>query len=167
MSAILRAAAAAWALGALGCASSGAPIGTTQLELRQFQSRTFDGVDSTLVLRAAVNTLLDDGFIVNNADARLGLLTATRKTSKRSFMGTVGTVMTYGLIGPWRTSVVEANVKVDDFGGGAQVRVTFWQDELGPGRGNDSRAKGIVDPAFYQAFFGRLDKSVFLLKEKL
>jgi hypothetical protein len=167
MSARLLAAAAALILSLPGCASSGAPMGETQLERRQFQTRTFDGVDSTLVLRAAVNTLLDDGFIVSNADARLGLLTATRKTSKRSLMGTVGSVMTYGLIGPWRTSVVEANVKVDDFGGGAQVRVTFSQDELGPGRGNDSRARGIADPAFYQAFFGRLDKSLFLLKEKL
>ena len=44
--------------------------------------------------------------------------------------------MTYGRVGPWRTTVIEANVK-------------------------------ILEPAFYQAFFGRLGTSVFLLKEKL
>ena len=166
MSATLRAAAAALVLGALGCASSGGPVGRTQLEVRQFQTRTFEGADPRLVLRAAVNTLLDDGFIVNNADAQLGLLTATRKTSTRSFMGTVSTVMTYGLIKPWRTTVVEANVTIGEFGGGTQVRVSFWLDEQGMGTG-DSKARAVVDPAFYQAFFSRLDKSVFLLKEKL
>ena len=56
--------------------------------------------------------------------------------SQRSFLGTMASPMTYGRVGPWRTTVIEANVK-------------------------------ILEPAFYQAFFGRLDASVFLLKEKL
>src|SRR4029450_4689833 len=104
-------------------------MGRAQLVLRQFQVRTLEEGEPKVVLRAAVNTLLDDGFIVNNSDAQLGLLTATQKISTRSFMGTVSTVMTYGLIKPWRTSVVEVNVKVDEFGAGSQVRVSFWVDE--------------------------------------
>jgi len=167
MSATLRITAAVVALGAAGCASGRAPVATTPLEARQFQVHAFEAADATLVLKAAVNTLMDDGFIINTSDAQLGLLTATQKTSSRTLMGTVTAVMTYGVFRPWRTSVVEANVKVDEFGGGSQVRVTFCVSEGGLAGSGDAKAKPIVDPAFYQAFFGRLDKSVFLLKEKL
>ena len=162
MSAALRAAAAALVLGALGCASSAGPVARTQLEQRQFQTRIFEGVDPKLALRAAVNTLLDDGFIVNNADAQLGLVTATHRRSTRSFLGIMTALMTYGRVGPWSTSVVEANVKVEEFGGGSQVRASFWSTG-----GDNARASAVADGAFYQAFFGRLDKSLFLLKEKL
>ena len=44
-------------------------------------------------------------------------------------------------------------------------RATVY-DKIATGSG-DAKAKPIVEPAFYQAFFGRLDKSVFLIKEKL
>jgi hypothetical protein len=166
VSAGLRAVTAAVALGALGCASSGGVPGKTQLELREFQTRTFETADPKLALRAAINTMLDDGFLIDSADAELGLLTATQKTSTRSFMGNVTMLMTYGMVKPWRLSVLEATVKVDEFGGGARVRVSFQLTEEGLTR-SSAKAKPVLDPAFYQAFFSRLDKSVFLLKEKL
>ena len=46
------------------------------LELRQAQSRTFETADPRLVLKAALNVLQDQGFVIRNADAELGLVTA-------------------------------------------------------------------------------------------
>lgn len=166
MSAGLRAVTAAVALCALGCASSGGVSGRTQLEVRQFQTHTFETADAKLILRAAINTLLDDGFLIHSSDAELGLLTATQKKSTRSFMKTLNMLMTYGLVKPWKVSVLEASVKVDEFGGGSRVRVSFRLTEEGLARG-DAKATPVLDLAFYQAFFSRLDKSLFLLKERL
>ena len=166
MSATLRITAAVVALGAVGCASSGGFPGRTQLEMREFQTRTFETAEPKLVLRAAINTVLDDGFLIDSADAELGLLTATQKRSTRSFLGNATMLMTYGLLKPWRLSVLEATIKVDEFGGGSRVRVSFRLVEEGLAR-SDAKASPVVDPAFHQAFFSRLDKSVFLLKEKL
>jgi len=166
MSATLRITTAVVALGAAGCASGRVPVATTPLEARQFQVHTFEAADATLVLKAAVNTLMDDGFIIDTSDAQLGLLTATHKRSTRSFLGTMTSVMTYGRVGPWRTTVIEANVKIDAFGGGSRARVSFRLTHGGT-KDSDSEATPIFDPAVYQAFYARLDKSVFLLKEKL
>ncbi|MDR1311057.1 MAG: hypothetical protein LBK01_04170 [Burkholderiaceae bacterium] len=50
----------------------------TQLQKRSYQSRTFDTPDANKVMRSCISTLQDLGFMIDNADAKLGSLTATR-----------------------------------------------------------------------------------------
>ena len=59
-----------------GCATTGtgpAPA-QTQLQIREFQTRTYETKDSAMVLKAVLNVLQDDGFIIKSADSNLGYL---------------------------------------------------------------------------------------------
>ena len=64
----------------VGCAT--APIDITgagtQLETRQVQTRSYDTLDKTLTMRSVIATLQDLGFTIDQADAELGTITATR-----------------------------------------------------------------------------------------
>ena len=46
----------------------------TQLEKRQFQTRTYESNDKALVMKAMLNVLQDEGFIVYNANPLLGFI---------------------------------------------------------------------------------------------
>ena len=59
--------------GGMACASvpdsAGVRPPQSPLELRQAQSRSFETADSRLVLKAALNVLQDQGFVIRHADA--------------------------------------------------------------------------------------------------
>jgi hypothetical protein len=64
-----------------GCATT-TPINVTgagtQLETRQIQTREYETLDKTLTMRSVIATLQDLGFVIDQADAALGTITATR-----------------------------------------------------------------------------------------
>lgn len=53
-------------------------VGSSPVQLRQFQARQFDTNDRDRVLRSVIATLLDLGFVVDEADPVLGLVSATK-----------------------------------------------------------------------------------------
>ena len=63
-----------------GCATTPANVaGTgTQLETRQIQTREYDTLDKAMTIRSVIATLQDLGFTIDQADAELGTVTATR-----------------------------------------------------------------------------------------
>ena len=52
--------------------------GGNQLELRSMQTRTFDTGDKNSVVRNVLSTLQDFNFVIDKADAELGIVTATK-----------------------------------------------------------------------------------------
>lgn len=50
----------------------------TQLQVRSVQSRLFDTPDRIRAMRAVITTLQDLDFVIDQADSRLGVITATR-----------------------------------------------------------------------------------------
>jgi hypothetical protein len=50
----------------------------TQLQARSIQSRVFDMTDQIKAMRAVITTLQDLDFVINQADSRLGIITATK-----------------------------------------------------------------------------------------
>ncbi len=50
----------------------------TQLQKRSYESRIFDTSDKEKVLRAAISTLQDLGFVIDRADLTLGTVSATK-----------------------------------------------------------------------------------------
>lgn len=64
-----------------GCATT-TPINIagagTQLEARQIQTRQYDTLDKAMTMRSVIATLQDLGFTIDQADAELGTITATR-----------------------------------------------------------------------------------------
>ena len=63
----------------IGCVPPPKPE-QTQLEVREYQTRTFETGDTALVMKAMLNALQDDGYVVKNAVVDLGLITAERES---------------------------------------------------------------------------------------
>lgn len=67
---------------AFGCQASTVPLLTmdrAQMELRAAQSRVFEGAERDEMLRAVIATLQDLGFVLDDAERALGLVTATKQ----------------------------------------------------------------------------------------
>ena len=157
--------------------SSGVRVPAAPLELRQAQSRSFETPDSRLVLKAALNVLQDQGFVIRHADAELGLVTAVMEwRSRRPSRGLrvlkwATVVPTYGAslllpTGKAEFSALEANVNVTPEAARTRVRVslvTKVTDKDGAVRS----VAPVDDPLAYQRLLAGLDRAVFLEKEGL
>ena len=157
-----------------GCAARIQPI-QTQLEVRQYQTYTFDTSDSKLVMKSLFNVLQDDGYVVRNAVIELGLITATKETdlapgrSGRPVLAVGGGFFARGLQDapiPHKIEVRDFTGNVTEFGQQTRVRVSFQRKVL-DSRGSLVEVTPISDPVFYQDFFSRMDKSVYLQRERL
>ena len=169
-------AALAWAA---GCAPAVKPP-KTQLEVREFQTRTFETPDAKLVMKAMLNVLQDDGYVVKNAVVELGLITASKDIDiapGRTGVGGIGGTVIFGgrggvIFGPQtapayrKTEVRDFTGNVSEFGAQTKVRVSF-QSKVLDNRGGTVSVEPIDDPVFYQDFFSRMDKSLYLQKEQL
>jgi hypothetical protein len=65
-----------------------------------------------------------------------------------------------------KTEVRDFTGNVSEFGKQTKVRVSF-QRKILDNRGDVVEVEPIEDPVFYQDFFSRMDKSLFLQKQKL
>jgi hypothetical protein len=157
--------------------AAGVPPEQTQLEVRAIQTRTFDTPDTKLVLKAMFNVLQDDGYVVKNAVVELGLITAAKETDlapNRSepagsdvVVGPVWAFPSFRGQAPFRkTEVRDFTGNVSEFGRQTKVRVSFQRKVL-DNRGGVLQVDVIDDPKFYQDFFSRMDKSVYLQQERL
>mmetsp|Transcript_6262 Transcript_6262/g.3510 ORF Transcript_6262/g.3510 Transcript_6262/m.3510 type:complete len:142 (+) Transcript_6262:228-653(+) len=52
--------------------------GSSQVQLRSIQTRTFDTMDKEKTLRIVIATLQDLGFVIDKADETLGTVSATK-----------------------------------------------------------------------------------------
>jgi len=136
----------------------------SQLEIREIQTRQYDNRDTKVVMKTMLNVLQDDGFIVTEANSDLGFLTASKEVDVQSkeaaFWGTFFKTT-------WdKNSRVEVTVNVSEFGKQTRVRVNF-QSKVYNSAGQVSGVEQIYDPKFYQEFFVKVDKGLFIEQEKL
>jgi hypothetical protein len=144
-----------------------------------------------LVLKAVLNVLQDDGFVVKNAVPDLGLLTATKEVNLSGArqqqrdqrtddywmdvllraLNTPGsrnrTSSTRQREQEIRTASfksVEVSVNVSELGKRCKVRANF-QAKILDGNGNPLSVEAVSDPKFYQDFFVKVDKGIFLQKQ--
>jgi len=164
-----------------GCIGAAQPP-KTQLEVRQYQTRDFDTSDTQLVMKAMLNVLQDDGYVVKNAVVDLGLITAEkeidvapgRSTSSGGLGGAVifggpGGGVVFGGDGPptfRKTEARDFTGNVSALGQQTRVRVSF-QRKILDNRGGVVEVSAIDDLTFYQDFFSRMDKSLFLQQQQL
>lgn len=152
----------------VNCAA-GANVETekTQLQIREFQTKTYDTNDTKMVMKAIFNVLQDDGYIVQQAEPELGLLTATKETDIESgwekFFATLGE----GSRGRWsKNLIIAATANVSEFGDQTRVRVNFQAKKL-DNQGGTLEIHQIEDEQFYRDFFSKVDKGIFIQKEKI
>ena len=107
-----------------------------QMKMRSFQTRAFDTNDSNKVLRAVTAALQDLGFIVERANAPMGLVTAG-KFAGQGFAGFVELTVTVRNKGEKQTEV--------------RINALF-------------NTKPIEDPKIYQNFFTSVERSLFVTR---
>ncbi len=164
--------------GFAGCAYT-PPPSRSQLEVRQAQTRDFDTPDAKLVMKAMLNVLQDEGYVVKNAVVDLGLITAAKDVdlapgrSGAESGGLGGAVVVGGIVlgrqsaSRYRkTEQRDFTGNVSEFGQQTRVRVSFQRRVL-DNKGQVVGVETVDDPEVYQDFFSRMDKSVFLQRENL
>ncbi|MGD8561070.1 MAG: hypothetical protein PVG03_00975 [Desulfarculaceae bacterium] len=158
-------------VGLVGCVPTPKPPpkpNVTSMQLREMQSREYEGTNMQNVMKAVIAALQDEGFIISEAAMELGLITAAQeiyevdeatKNYVEFWWGSgVGTYQT--------TKRLEASVTVREHGKKIRVRLNVVAKAL-------SNAGGIIwsqpvyNPEAYQKVFAKIDKALYLEKEKI
>lgn len=142
----------------------------SQLEKRQFQTRTYETLDKPLVMKAMLNVLQDEGFIVYNANPLLGFIYGVKDfdTSDpnidiaKEFGHSKARLNWNGV----KVATIETTANITEYGHSMKVRVNFKRKLLNV-YGNTQFIDDINDEDYYQNFFSKVDKAVFLQKQKI
>ena len=139
----------------------------TQLQVREFQTRSFETGKTNEVLSAVVEAFQDQGFMVKNVVPEVGLVSAVRdvdvEDSNEAFMQQ----FFFGHNARWgKTSTIEATANVKTQGAKTKVRATF-QEKVMNNMGNVDQVNTIEDQRFYQDFFDKVGKSIFIEGQKV
>jgi len=163
-----------------GCATGGRPVAPVLkgLQLRELQIRDFEADDEQQVTRAALQALQDEGFMIGNADARLGVITAVREMTEQrrgsrfSTGRVIASLFTYGaamLIPPPEKTVVvrlEAVISVAPHGSRYRVRASLVYRRT-DAEGVVVESRPVDDPLLYQSLFETVGKALFLAREQV
>jgi hypothetical protein len=148
----------------IGCSRPNLTVQKTQLQVREFQTRSFNTKDIRLVMKAMINVLQDEGFIIKTANIELGLLSATKEVEGNRDVMSIGSI-TIRDTGGIKSTITECSANVSEYGNQVKVRVNFQKKAIDA---KGVREVGLTeDEKYYQSFFAKVDKSVFIEKEKL
>ena len=148
----------------IGCARPHLKVQKTQLQVREFQSRLFGTKDVKLVIKAMINVLQDEGFIIKTANIELGLLSAIKEVEGNRDIVSIGSIVIRDT-GGIKSTITECSANISEYGNQVKVRVNFQKKSIDA---KGVREVGLVeDEKYYQSFFAKVDKSVFIEKEKI
>lgn len=142
----------------------------TQLEKRQFQTRTYESTDKALVMKAMLNVLQDEGFIVYNANPLLGFIYGVKDFDTSD--PNIDISKEFGLSKSrlnWngvKVATIETTANITEYGKKMRVRVNFKRKLLNV-YGNAQFIDDINDETYYQEFFSKVDKAIFLQKQNI
>ncbi|MBF0284320.1 MAG: hypothetical protein HQL51_07660 [Magnetococcales bacterium] len=141
----------------------------SQLEARSLQSREYEGQSVEAALKALIAALQDEGYVISAANSSLGLVTAavefpdvdsTTKSMvefwKGAGMGTYQTVRRVEVSG-----TVNALSKSS-----VRIRINIVAKALNNAGGSVWSAP-VQEPKPYQDLFSKVDKALFLEREKM
>ncbi|NMC63048.1 MAG: hypothetical protein GYA55_07755 [SAR324 cluster bacterium] len=140
----------------------------SQLQVRAIQTREYDERDMKTVMKSLIDVLQDEGFMIKNADSNLGFISAQKEVDIErpgdAFFGGFGRPRE---IPRWRKSAqIEASINISEFGKTTRVRANFQRKEL-DNIGATVAVYAIDDERFFQYFFEKVDKGLFIQKEKI
>lgn len=139
----------------------------TQLQIREIQSREFDTQDSKLVMKSMMNVLQDEGFIIKNAVLDLGLLNAERTEDIENRSHARMMYMLGGNEARWnKQTVLEASANVSEYGNKTRIRINFQIKKI-DNFGHPVDTETILDSIYYQSFFDKVSKGVFIQQENI
>ena len=114
-----------------------------------------------------LNVLQDDGFIIKNAVVDLGLITAAKELDIENKGKAFFASLFRGSKARWKkNSIIEVSTNVSPHGRNMKVRSNF-QVKVFDNKGGVVTVEHVDDPAYYQEFFMKIDKGLYLQKENL
>ena len=111
-----------------------------QAALRAMQTRAYDTTDEQKTIRAVIATLQDLGFVIDDANASLGIVSATKFDSAR-----------------YSGSTVRIQVATKRHG----------EKQISVRASAQAGTQTITDPVAYQEFFTSLSKGMFLTAHEI
>jgi len=151
----------------VSCATTNVEPQKTQLQIREFQTRTFDVESEIMVLKAVANVLQDEGYIITNAESALGLITAQKEASIEDGTEKFFAILFAGANARYKKSqIIDSTANVSQFGKQVRVRMNF-QLKAYDNQGDLITLGQIDDEQFYQDFFAKVDKGIFIQKENI
>lgn len=139
----------------------------SQLQMREFQMRQFQVTDQKVVVKAIVNALQDMGFMVKNAVVDAGIVVASKEKDIEDGGEAFLTWFFQGNKARYsKNSILEATVNFTEAIDQTKIRASF-QLKILDNKGGIKKVKTIDDLKFYQDFFSRIDKAMYLQKEKI
>jgi len=138
------------------------------LQERQLQTRRFDTNDEAAILSACAGLLQDLGFNLEESEIKVGVIVGSKDRSAvdaAQIVGSIFLALLTGVAMPTDTNQkMRACVVTRPVGENQEsitVRVTF-QRIVWNSQGQVSKREGLKDPKYYQEFFSKLSKAVFL-----
>ena len=137
----------------------------TQLEKRQFQTRTYNATDKQTVMKALLNVYQDEGFMIYNANPLLGFIYGAKDfdTSdpdvdiSKEFGLSKGRLNVNGV----KVATLETSANVTEYGESIRVRVNFKRKLLNI-YGNAQFIEDVNEDTFYSDFFEKLETAIIL-----
>ena len=135
---------------------------------RQLQTRKYNTTAEDKIITTCVNVLQDTGFAIENTDAKLGTILASKQreaVESGQVAGAIIIAVIFGVAVPIdKNQTMYASIVVSPAASekkASLVRITFsrlvWND-----RGVVSKAERLEEPEVYQTFFTKLSKGLFL-----
>ncbi len=135
---------------------------------RQLQTRKYNTSAEDKIINTCINVLQDSGFTVENTDAKLGTILASKQreaVESGQVAGALIIAVIFGVAVPIdKNQTMFASIVVSPAASeknASLVRITFsrlvWND-----RNAVSKAERLEDPEVYQTFFTKLSKGLFL-----
>ena len=159
-------------LALFGCAAQAPVAQKTQMEIREFQTRNYDTTNFKMVMKSVMSSLQDDSYIIQQANVDLGLLTARKDIDTTDTTAAGWSEFAAALNGTpnsaryEKNTIIEASANISSFGESTRVRVNFSKKKMN-NRNEVMSVEQIDDSQFYQIFFSKVDKGIFIGKEGL
>ena len=145
-----------------GCAPTTVQAPPTQLEIREIQTKEFDTPNTKLVLKSMMNVLQDEGYILKNVVPDVGLLSAEKNVDVENKTHAVLLKLIGDPNARWnKHNLVEVSANVSEFGSKTRVRINF-QTKTFDNFGCANSVKSITDTEYYQSFFEKVSKGIFI-----
>lgn len=149
---------------AAGCTTQNKEQATmTQLQMRQLQTRTIQASDKRMAMKALLNVLQDEGFVVKSVDSSNGVLVAAKEVGIEKASSRWSSIFSStGGEHKWdKGGIVEAAVMVNQVSDGCQFRVNFQRKAFNK-IGRVSDIETLVDEEYYQDFFTKVEKALYI-----
>ena len=132
------------------------------------QTREYEKTEIKSAMKAVMSALQDEGYVINTAEMELGIVTAALELFEEDKNTKAYNEFWYGAgQGTYQTTKrMEVSSLVSQHGEKTRVRINIIAKAL-TNTGGSIWSQPVYDAQIYQSIFTKIDKSIYLEKEKI